>query len=208
MVRAPGTVESSKGECSVQLCLQLGNAQGRHWTEQWWFMEIPSEKVLCTLLQDKPRSQVILEGMWMKFSDEDMKFYRLESHLIQTICWNVKLSPSLFSYISHSVCQVSIIDIRWGTTECQTLGLQRWTIQWFLFLRCLSWSSRSQSYSFHVFSNLNCEVRVCNLCASQLPGLSIVSIQFCWWNTIKSLHNLPNMATEMCNIVHYWYYDS
>lgn len=170
-------------------------------------MEILSEKVRCALLQDKLGSQVILEGMWMEFSDEDLKFYRLESHLIQTICWNVKLSPSLFSYISHILCQFSITNIRWGPTECQTLGLQRWTTQWFLFLRCLPWSSGSQSYSSHVFSNLSCEVRVCNLCASQLPGLSIVSIHFCWWNAIKRLHDLPNMATEMCNIVHFWYCD-
>lgn len=189
-------------------CLQLGNAQGRHWIEQWWFMEIPSEKVLCALLQDKLGSQVMLEGMWMKFSDEDLKFYRLESHLIQTICGNIKLSPLLFSYISHILCQFSITNIHWGPTECQLLGLQRWTTQRFLFLRRLLWSSGSQRYSFHVFSNLNCEVKVCNLCASQLPGLSIVSIHFCWWNTMKILHDLPNIATEMCNSVHHWYHDS
>lgn len=49
-------------------------------------MEIPSDKVLCALLQARLGSQVILEGMCTKFSDEDLKFYRLESHLIQTIC--------------------------------------------------------------------------------------------------------------------------
>lgn len=42
-------------------------------------MEIPVEKVLCALLQDKLRSHVILEGMCIKFLDEDLKLYRLES---------------------------------------------------------------------------------------------------------------------------------
>lgn len=195
-------MESSKGECSVWHCLQLGNAQGWHWAIMIHGNSI--WEILCALLQDNIGSQVMLEGMWMKFSDEDLNFYRLESHLIQTICWNVKLSPSLSSYISHILCQFSITDIRWGPKECQMLGLQRWTTQWFLFLRCLPWSNGSQSYSSQVFSNLSCEVRVCNLCASQLPGLSIVSIHFCWWNTIKSLCDLPNMATETRNIVYYW----
>ena len=49
-------------------------------------MEIPSEKVLCALFQGKLRSQVILEGMCMKFSDEYLKFYTVESCLIKTIC--------------------------------------------------------------------------------------------------------------------------
>lgn len=49
-------------------------------------MEILPEKVLCALLQAKLGSQLILEGMCIKFSDEDLKFYKLESHLIQTIC--------------------------------------------------------------------------------------------------------------------------
>jgi hypothetical protein len=49
-------------------------------------MEMLPEKVLCALLQDKRGSQVILERMCMKFSDEDLTFFRLESHLIQTIC--------------------------------------------------------------------------------------------------------------------------
>lgn len=40
-------------------------------------MEIPLEKVLCALLQDKLGSHVILEGMCIKFLDEDLKFYRL-----------------------------------------------------------------------------------------------------------------------------------
>lgn len=42
-------------------------------------MEIPFEKVLCALLQDKLESHIILEGMCIKFLDEDLKFYSLES---------------------------------------------------------------------------------------------------------------------------------
>lgn len=98
------------------VCLQLRNAQGRLRIEHRWFMEIPSEKVVCALLRGELGSQVILEGMCMKFSDEDLEFYRLESHLIQTICWNVKLNPSHFSYISHLLRQFHVTNICWEPT--------------------------------------------------------------------------------------------
>lgn len=161
-------LESSKGDSCGTACRQLGSAQGRPRVEQWWFMEIPSETALCALFQAKLGSQVTLEGMCTKFSYEDLTFYRVESHLIQTICWT---SSWAFPFFIDPSCSTS--------AQCNKS-----------LLRARHQGYRAEWYSGPCFGDDSGQVEVkvihlcifslpwlwgwgCGLCASQLPELSI-----------------------------------
>lgn len=99
------------------------------------------------------------------------------NHLIKTICWKVKLKPSLFTFSSHfTSTQYNKYLLR--AHGVPNTGVTKMNNTAVPVLRGYG-PEEAQVMCLYVFSYTNFEVGICNLYASWLPGLSIVSIHFC-----------------------------